>query len=174
MNGSQRERSKRIPKPGKQNAGGMKGRSGAARGNRNRLRHGLQAGQLPRDAKYIEVRLNKFRRLVEDAVIEMKGEVSIPDAAHIQTAMRWERHAALAQRWLKQSYDELSASERLNFSREIAKASTDRDKALRGLKLGTELRRLDLAAYIDAGKNGNAIDLDPRKEPKIRKIKEAE
>jgi hypothetical protein len=114
---------------------GKPGRSGPAKGNRNALRHGLRGGALPADAKYIENRLNGFRRQLEDAVAERTGEVSIPDAAAIQTALRWERHAALAQRWLTKEYDDMKPEQRLHFSREIARASTERDKAIAALRL---------------------------------------
>src|SRR5262249_36101325 len=79
---------------------GKKGRSGPPRGNRNGMRHGLAAGQLPADAKYIEYRLNDFRVRLEDAVMEARGEVTIMDAACINTCLKWERHSALALRWL--------------------------------------------------------------------------
>ena len=85
---------------------GKPGRSGPPKGNANALRHGLKAGQLPADAKYIEWRMNDFRRQLEAAVLDAKGCVSLPDAAYVQTAMRWERHAALAQRWLTKQHDE--------------------------------------------------------------------
>lgn len=110
---------------------------GAPLGNVNNLRHGLRAGQLPKDAKYIENRLNAFRRQLEAAVFEAKGEVSLVDAATIQTCLRWERHAALAQRWLNKQYAELKPEQRLTFSREVARASAERDKALATLKLDT-------------------------------------
>lgn len=120
---------------------GKKGRSGAPKNNRNNLRHGLKAGQLPADAKYIEIRLNTFRQKLEDAVMLVRGEVSLVDAAAIQTCLRWERHAALAQRWLVKATDDLKPTERLNFSREIARASSERDKALAALKLDRDAKQ---------------------------------
>jgi hypothetical protein len=123
---------------------------GAPRGNTNgrgNLRHGLKAGQLPKDAKYIEYRLNDFRRQLEDAVMSARGEVSLVDAACIQTCLRWERHAALAQRWLVKAGDTLKPEQRLSFSREIARASSERDKALAALNLDA---RPDMWAVIDA------------------------
>jgi hypothetical protein len=111
---------------------------GAPLANRNHLRHGLKAGQLPSGAKYIEVRLCKFRQVLEDAVLAVREEVTIVDAALIQTCIRWERHAALAQRWLTKSFDVLKPIERLHFSREIARASAERDKTLRALELDSE------------------------------------
>lgn len=104
-------------------------------GNDHGTRHGLRAGKLPKDARYIEIQMNLLRRQIEATVIEAKGEISLTDAAFIQTAMRWERHAALAQRWLTKQYDELSPDQRLHFSREIARASAERDKAIANLRL---------------------------------------
>ncbi len=99
------------------------------------MRHGLQAGKLPAGCGYIENRLNSFRRQLEDIVMAAKGEVTITDAAHIQTALKWERHGMLALRWLKIEGDSLKPTDKLNFSREIAKASESRDRAIRNLNL---------------------------------------
>lgn len=115
-----------------------KRRRGGQRNNRNALRHGLQGGQLPKDAKYIEVKLNAFRRNVEDQVLSKKGEISLDDAAAIQTALRWERHGQLAQRWLRLEGESMKPADRLQFSREIARASTERDKAIKALSLGKD------------------------------------
>ena len=115
--------------------GGAREGSGPKKGSINAIRHGLTAGKLPRDAKYVEVKMNLFRREVESACLASKGKITLTDAAFIQTALKWERHAALALRWLNKAYDEMSPAERLNFSREIAKASTERDKAIKALNL---------------------------------------
>lgn len=104
-------------------------------GNDHGMRHGLRTGKLPKDAKYIEVRINILRRQIEATVIEIKGEITLADAACIQTITRWEKHACLAQRWLTKQYDELKPEQRLHFSREIARASTERDRAIANLKL---------------------------------------
>ena len=117
---------------------GKPGRSGPPKGNRNALRHGLKAGQLPEGAKYIELRLNAFRRQLEDSVLGCRGEITLTDAALIQTCLRWERHACLAQRWLVKAGDTLKPADRLAFSREIARASAERDKALKDLDLDRE------------------------------------
>ena len=121
-------------KPARKRFCGVKGRSGAPRGNNNAMRHGLKGGQLPKDCRYIELRLNAFRRNLEDAVMAERGAVTLTDAAAIQTCLRWERHAALAQRWLVKSTD-MKPEQKLAFSREIARASSERDKALAMLKL---------------------------------------
>lgn len=130
---------------------GKKGRSGPPKDNRNAMRHGLKAGKLPKGAAYIEVRLNTFRRILEDEVIDAKGEVSLGDAAAIQTCLRWERHAMLAQRWLRIEGANLGVSDLLKFSEAIARASDARDRALRLLDLGREPEPLDLKTYIVQG-----------------------
>lgn len=114
---------------------GKPGRSGPRKGNSNAQRHGLKSGKLPPDAKYIEIRINVIRREIESAVMATKGEISMTDAALVQTCIRWEKHAVLAQRWLTKEHDKLSASERLRFSEAVCKASDNRDKALVALKL---------------------------------------
>ena len=70
----------------------------------------------------------------------MKGEVNLQDAACIQTCLRWERHACLAQRWLTKMQADLKPEQRLTFSREIARASAERDKSLASLRLDKEVR----------------------------------
>ena len=125
---------------------------GAPPGNRNgrgNLRHGLRGGSLPKEAKYIENRLNGFRRTLEDAVLALRGAISITDAACIQSVLRWERHACLAQRWLTKEYKTLKPADRLTFSREIARASGERDKALKMLDLDKEVETIDLATYME-------------------------
>jgi hypothetical protein len=117
--------------PKKRRPGGQPGNENA----RGKLRHGLRAGKLPPRLQYIEHRINDFRRQLEDAVSERKGEVSIIDAAGINSACKWERHGLLAQHWLRKEADNLSAGDRLKFSEAIAKASDARDKNIRSLGL---------------------------------------
>jgi hypothetical protein len=132
------------------------GRPGGQRNNRNCLRHGLRSGKLPDDCEYIEWSLNAIRRRLEDAVLAARGEVGLLDAANIQTCIRWERHSALAQRWLRIKGGELAPMEQLKFSREIAKASTERDKALAALGLHIKPEPLSLKDYVVSKSNGNA------------------
>ena len=90
--------------------------------------------------------MNALRRQLEDAVVALKGAVNLVDAAAIQTAVKWERHGALSLRWLRIEGDKLKPTERLQFSREIARASTERDKAIKELSLDIDPR----ANAIDA------------------------
>ncbi len=125
---------------------GKPGRSGPPKGSANNLRHGMKGSKLPPGCKYIESRVNALRRTVEEAVIEVKGEVGLVDAAAINSILKWERHGLLAAHWLRHQIDKLSATERLKFSEAIAKASDSRDKSLRTLGLDRD----DSANIIDA------------------------
>ena len=118
-----------------------KKKRGGQPGNRNNLRHGLRGtGKLPAELAYLENKLNAFRRQLEDTVLAAKKQIDLADAANINTALKWEKHGALAQRWLTTQYNELKPGDRLAFSREVARASTERDKALAALKLDRDSR----------------------------------
>jgi hypothetical protein len=120
---------------------------GAPFRNRNNTRHGLRAGQLPKGAAYIKRECDVLRREIEQAVADVHGgSVSLYHAALIQTCIRWERHAMLIQRWLRLESDTMDAATRLAYSRDIARASAERDKAL--LTLG--LNASDSRSIIDA------------------------
>ena len=128
---------------------GKKGRSGAPFNNTNATAtHYLRAGKLPKRLAYIENRINKFRRHLEDMIVLTRGEVNICDAAQINSATKWERHGLLAQHWLRHEEENLSAHDRLKFSEAIAKASDNRDKCLRLLKLDLKPEPLTLDSYV--------------------------
>jgi len=137
-------------------------RGGAPKGSCNHIRHGLTAGKLPKDAKYIEWQMNSLRRQLEAAVLESKGAVDLVDAASIQTAVKWEWHGALCLRWLRLEGNALKPAERLNFSREIARASAERDKAIAALSLSKESRPPWLA--LPAPSNGNGQEQEEQPE----------
>lgn len=121
--------------PGPKRFCGKPGRSGPSTGNTNAQRHGMRGGKLPKGCQYIENRVNALRRQVEAALIEVKGEINIVDAAAVNSILKWERHGLLAAHWLRHEAEKLSASDRLRFSEAIAKASDSRDKAIRSLEL---------------------------------------
>lgn len=126
------------------------GKRGGQIGNRNALRHGLRGGKVPPGAEYVEKFVNALRRQVEDQVLALRGEVTLTDAAHINSVLKWERHGKLAEFWLRKEADNLTVSDRLRFSEAIAKASDNRDKAIRALKLERNVVN-DAWAAIDEG-----------------------
>jgi hypothetical protein len=110
-------------------------KGGAPRGNRNSLRHGLRAAGLPKGFAWLERELRTLRKALERAVVEKHGEVDVLAAASISTAIRGEQAARLIGRWLAKECDSMTASDRLNYTREIVKASESRDRAIRSLDL---------------------------------------
>ena len=132
---------KALDKPApKQRFCGVKGRSGPALGNSNAVRHGMKGSKLPAGCKYIEHRVNSLRRQVEEALIAIKGEINIVDAAAVNSVLKWERHGLLAAHWLRHEINKLSATDRLKFSEAIAKASDSRDRAIRSLGLDRDVK----------------------------------
>lgn len=107
---------------------------GAPKRNKNAIRHGLTCGQLPKGCTWVATLANELRKSLEAAVVAAKGECSLYDAALVNSAVRWERHAMLAQRWLRVETT-LTIDQKLAFHREVAKASSERDKCLKELKL---------------------------------------
>jgi len=127
--------------------------------NRNATRHGLVAGQLPKGAAYIKRECDTLRRSIEEAVAAShSGSVTLYQAALIQTCIRWERHAMLVQRWLRLQCDTMDAATRLAYSRDIARASAERDKALLGL--GLDSTDVDYVATLYGPTEGTTDDRD--------------
>ena len=117
--------------------------------NRNRTRHGLCAGRLPKGAAYVKRTCDGLRRAIEAEVLARHGELSLHHAALIQSAIRWERHALLVQRWLRLDCDRMDMATRLAYSRDIARASAERVKCLTALRLDRDRSR-DILATLYA------------------------
>jgi hypothetical protein len=140
-------------------------RIGPPLGNANRSRHGLRGSGLPKGCGHINRSTCHFRRMVEAEVLDARGEITLVDAACINTAFRAERHAQLAQRWLAKEADAMTPADRLSYSLAVVKASESRDKALAALNLP---RRPDADPWqtLDQS-NGHAepSQADPTSEP---------
>jgi hypothetical protein len=124
----------------------------------------MRGSALPKGCHHIDRATNYFRRAVEDAVMEAKGEIGLVDACRISTAYRAERTAQLAQRWLLREAENLSAADRLAYAREVVRVSESRDRAIAAL--GLEKRPQDiwqalhaaLPATTDNGKEATPHD----------------
>jgi hypothetical protein len=108
------------------------------RGSLTRLRHGLTGITLPPGCEHVQKSLLKLRTALEQAILAARNEVTIVDAGLVQTAIRWEKHSQLAGRWLERSYAVLTPEQRLLFSKESARASSERDRAISMLRLGKQ------------------------------------
>lgn len=96
---------------------------------------GLTLGRLPKGNAWIMRVAQRFANALMDAVIESGGRLDVYTLALIQTAVKWERHSMMAQKWLREHIDKMNPDTRLAYSREIARASAERDRTLRQLGL---------------------------------------
>lgn len=122
----------------------------APQGNQNAVKHGLRmaTNSLPKGCARIRRERNQMRTALEGAVLAVHGTISVYRAAVIQTASRWATHAALCARWLRLADSNLPHGERLNYSREVARASSERDKCIQALGLDeAESERLRRELY---------------------------
>jgi hypothetical protein len=111
------------------------GKPGAPTGNRNRQRHGLFGSQLPKGCGYINNAFRKLRRQLESAVAESHGDITVQDAALVNSAMRHERRVKLCERWLREDYSDLDIDKRMKIQKEISNATDSRDRCIEKLKL---------------------------------------
>lgn len=95
----------------------------------------MLCGRLPPGCRHIERDIGVFRRALERAVVDARGEVSLADAASIQTITRLEAHARLAARWLRERAASMDDETRLRYSAAIAATSERRDRVLERLGL---------------------------------------
>ena len=106
---------------------------GAPAGNRNSVKHGLRmtVGRLPRNCKWITDRVSQFRRMLERAIKERHGSLSVAHSFYVQSASRCEQNSLLAQRWLRLKGDDLTPETFMRFSNEVMRATLERDKYIR-------------------------------------------
>jgi hypothetical protein len=109
-------------------------RTSDGRTERKRLTR-LALGELPADMRGAGKSAAALRLALESAVVEAHGSISLTHACLIATASRWERHGAVAS-WLFRLHSaDMTHDQRLTYSREIARASAERDKAIERLRL---------------------------------------
>ena len=105
--------------------------------NTNAVTHGLRMAlaKSPAGCHYIDVAVNAMRNALEALCLEVRGTLGTFERLCIHSACRWEKHSQLASRWLRLGEGDLSAADRLAYSREAARASSERDKSLKMLGL---------------------------------------
>jgi hypothetical protein len=121
---------------------------GAQPRNKYAMRHGLQSGMLPDGCGFITKQSSTFRRAVESAVLATRGQLGVYEVALIQSASTWYVHGLKARRWLRVAFDQLSNDQRVAFSREEARAFSERDRILKqlGLDQGADSSKMTLYA----------------------------
>ena len=150
---------------------------GAPLHNRNAVKSGvysfLATGRYPRGASYVGRLVGQLRHALEVIVLERDGQVSVYQAALIQSASRHEGRAQLLQRWLRElgqrpkedggsskaTKQESSVQERVAILREIGNATDARDRCLKSLGLHEKPEEDDAWPTIvvrnSSGESGN-------------------
>lgn len=120
-----------------------KSKGGAPVGNRNRQRSGVAAfaktGQLPRGCSNIAKQVNVIREMLEIAVQQRHGQISVYHALLIQSCLRHEARAGMLTRWLrlvcKDGETPENLTERLAVARELSASTDSRDRCLKLLQI---------------------------------------
>lgn len=134
--------------PNKRRRGGQPGNQNATRtGSRAHL---LNLNGMPPKTRHIGRSVCRLRTLLEDAVKQVRGEITIVDACHIQSACRHEAVAQLTARQLQLSGDGLGLKIKLSYLQTLAKHSSLRDKCVEELRL-TGAASNEIADYYAKG-----------------------
>lgn len=117
-----------------------KKRFGAPAHNLNGAKNGariqrLTLGDLPVTMRRQTANARKYRRDLEQLVLETKGEVNTTDAHLIDEAAAGEVHASICRWLLRTKLKEMSVSDVLKCSEQIAKAKANRNRAVERLGL---------------------------------------
>lgn len=127
-------------------------KGGAPRGNLNAARNGgrmyrMTVGELPKEMWRIKSTVRRYRRDLEQAVIERCGEVSVAMAHTIDLAVASEQHNMVCRWLLNQKLDGMSVSDIVTCSREMMRAKETRNRAVRELQLDVD-READVIATL--------------------------
>ncbi len=142
---------------------GRKGASGPPVGNLNAAKNGsrlrtkrLVVGELPKQLLSVKRETRAYRRAIEDAVVAVRGEVTVTDAHAIDTASAATAHAGICRWLLRNKIDEMKTSDVLSCSSSIVKAKQARDQAIKSLGLDVSPEPQTLNGYLHEKANENA------------------
>lgn len=148
--------------------------TGAPTRNVNALKNGsksfrLVIGDMPKTMHRQQLNALKYRRALEDAIRQLKGEVCLCDAHFVDVATQAEIHAAVCRWLLKSKLETMSSADIVTCSREILKAKEARNRAVQQLKLDETQANSFLALYAQDDSSiteeaNNATDSKPRDE----------
>ena len=130
------------------------------KGRLNAITHALRSaiGALPPGCGYVNRLAYAMRRQLETAVANVDGSISLTKAAWIDSAVKWERHGLLAGRWLRLQSGDMDLAQRLEFSREVARAADLRNKAIQSLGLDVDNRASIINQLYGPSRDSNAHD----------------
>jgi uncharacterized membrane protein YcaP (DUF421 family) len=121
---------------------GKAGRSGPKPGNLNAAKSGsalarrrLTVGNLPKELLAVRREGRAYRRALESAVIEAKGEITVTDCHHIDSATGATIQAGICRHLLRTKIGEMKTADVLNCTQTMTRAKQARDKAVLALAL---------------------------------------
>ena len=101
----------------------------------------LVLGDLPKTMhRQLQV-IRKYRRRLEAAVMESKGEVNLTDSHLINEAATAEQHACICRWLMRTKLDTMTVSDITKCSSEILKAKTVRNRAVERLQIDRDTMR---------------------------------
>jgi len=119
-----------------QGQGSGKGKAGGAIGNSNSIRHGnysrrygVVLARIGRKYAGVYHDLCRFRRSLENLVMEIRGKVTLSDTAKIQSACRHEASCRLVEKMLYENPD-LKPAEIIKHRESLGRWTAQRDKAI--------------------------------------------
>ncbi len=135
-----------------------KPQGGAPKGNTNAMRHGLRSGSDPPGCSYISKQACEFRNSLEAKILAKTGEIDVYESSLIHTAVAWLKHGLKCRRWLKVNFKDLSADQRVTYSRESPRAFESMTRCLKLLGLDVKPDS-DLWSVLDASRDNGASAL---------------
>lgn len=125
---------------------GKRGRSGPKPGNLNSVKTGtklaltrLTVGELPKPLLSVKREGRAYRRTLERAVLDAKGEISLTDAHLIDTATAATIAAGISRWVLRNKLEGMKGSDIHNCGQAIVKSKQLRDQAVKQLDLDRPL-----------------------------------
>ncbi len=126
-------------------------RKGPPKGSINAAKNGtrlarLTLGELPRTMRRQTAAARAYRRDLEQAVLDAKGEVNATDAHLIDEASSAEVHASVCRWLLRTRLDKMTVGDVARCSEQIVKAKASRNRAVERLGLDRDHREDMLTA----------------------------
>lgn len=118
------------------------------KGNMNAVRtlrktRPLAVGTLPREMEACKKAAIRYRQYLENAVLDLRGELNCDDVHEIDLAVTCELHVHITRWLLRNRLDTLSATEIAALSAGMPKAKERRNRAIHRLRLGDVPRTVD-------------------------------
>ena len=119
----------------------------APKGNLNAARNGnklannkagirrLTVGEFPASLNHVKIEGRRYRRALEDAVVDAHGEVTVTAAHSIDTAAGAVVHGGICRWLLRNKIDTMTTADILSCSRELLKSKEARNRSVKALEL---------------------------------------